>query len=136
MVPESNVNQIASWTTIVTTALRVAQTCVHGLTPSQRGNSYLGQPHAQAPQKDKTCRKLTFEIIDRRPSDPAWVSNGPSLHISIFPSRPVQDENSGESVASNELETCAVQHRQGIADPPGCAWDMLSTANSVVEGGP
>lgn len=135
MAPESTIDQVASWTKIVTTALRVAQTCVHQLTPNQQGSSYVGQSQARTPRKHKNCKELTFKIIDRQPSDPAGAFYGPSLHIWISPSRQVQDEGPSESVGSNDLKTCAVQHRQGITDPPGCAWDTLSTANSVVGGG-
>ena len=109
--------------------------CVRGLTPSQQGNSYLGQSHARTSQKHKTCKRLTFEIVDRRPSDPAGALVGPSLHIWISPHRQGQDKDPGETVGSNDLDTCAVQHSQGIADPPSCAWDTMSTANSVMEGG-
>ena len=134
MVPESNINQVASWTTIATTALRVAQGCVHELSPSQQGNSYIGQSYVRTPQEHKTCKILTFEIIERRASDPAGFFIGPSLHIWISPSRQ-EEADPGESVGSNDLNTCAVQHRQGIADSPGCAWDTMSTASSVVGGG-
>ena len=135
MVPESVIDQVASWTKLVTIALRVAQTCVHQLSPSQQGNSYMGQSQARASQKYKNCKELTSKIIDRLPSDPAGAFFSPSLHIWIFPKRQVQDAGPNESVGSNNLETCAVQHRQGITDPPGCAWDTMSTANSVVGGG-
>lgn len=95
----------------------------------------MGQSQARIPQEHQNSKELTSKIIDRRPSDPAGAFLGPSLHIWIFPSRQVQDEGPSESVGSNNLETCAVQHRQGITDPPGCAWDTLSTANSFVGGG-
>ena len=131
MAPESTIDQVSSWTKIITTALRVAQTCVHQLSPSQMGNSYVGQSQAQTPQKQRKCTKLTFKLTDRPPSDPSGAFFGPSLHIWIFPSA----QGPEVSVGSNDLETCAVKHRQGITDPPGCAWDTLSTANSVVGGG-
>ena len=135
MAPESTIDQVASWTKIITTALRVAQTCVHQLSPSQMGNSYVGQSQAQTPQKHRTCKELTFKLIERPPSDPAGAFFGPSLHVWIFPSAQSKDQGPEASVGSNDLETCAVKHRQGITDPPGCAWDTLSTANSVVGGG-
>ena len=135
MVPESTVDQVASWSTIVTTALRVAQTCVHQLSPTQQGNSFVGQSQARTPQKHINCKVLTSKIIDRRPSDPAGAFFGPSLHIWIFPNPQPKDQSIEESIGSNDLETCAVQHRKGITDPPGCAWDTLSTAESVVGGG-
>ena len=68
MVPENNYDQVASWAMIVTTALRIARQCVHDLTPSRQGNSYLGQSQPRSDPAASKPPKKTDDSILRSPA--------------------------------------------------------------------
>ncbi|KAL2040044.1 hypothetical protein N7G274_007447 [Stereocaulon virgatum] len=111
MAIESSVNQVATWNSIKTAALRVIQACVRSA--SQLGGTY----------------------VDRRASDPAGRSSAPSLHVWVLPVGSDESDTNDSKAAGNvnSLATCAAQHRS--SSPPttkkGCMWDFLPGFKSL-----
>ncbi|KAK0512340.1 hypothetical protein JMJ35_005468 [Cladonia borealis] len=107
MAAESSVNQVATWNSIKSAALRITQSCVKEL--NQFGGTY----------------------ISRRASDPF---GNPSLHVWVFPvDSPEADiSNSTQNTGITNLATCAAQHRASTPSlDSGCLWDSLSTVSTL-----